>query len=199
MIPVENFRGEVCAACAAERDKAAREARAEAARRRKAFRVARNPEVPSVDDRPGEKVCIKCGRTLPLEQFPTNPLLHGGHDSRCRECLNAQRKVNRDGAKEDDADESVERSVASAFSRVISTSAPKWSGELPKLKLCPFCGRAPRLHRVQVCSVESWEIVCSCFDEASPEGLSRWIGMDFETPDQAAAFWNRRSKAKGAA
>lgn len=35
------------------------------------------------------KVCSKCGRELPIENFYTNKSLKGGHDNCCKECKNA--------------------------------------------------------------------------------------------------------------
>ena len=32
------------------------------------------------------KVCKKCGRELPIENFYTNKSLKGGHDNTCKEC-----------------------------------------------------------------------------------------------------------------
>lgn len=34
------------------------------------------------------KVCHKCGRELPLENFYVNKSLKGGHDNTCKECKN---------------------------------------------------------------------------------------------------------------
>lgn len=38
------------------------------------------------------KVCTKCGRELPIENFHINKSLKGGHDNTCRECKNAYAK-----------------------------------------------------------------------------------------------------------
>ena len=38
------------------------------------------------------KVCKKCGKELPIENFYTNKSLKGGHDNTCRECKNAYSK-----------------------------------------------------------------------------------------------------------
>lgn len=38
------------------------------------------------------KVCTKCGRELPIENFYINKSLKGGHDNTCRECKNAYSK-----------------------------------------------------------------------------------------------------------
>lgn len=38
------------------------------------------------------KVCTKCGRELPIENFYTNKSLKGGHDNTCKECKNAYSK-----------------------------------------------------------------------------------------------------------
>lgn len=38
------------------------------------------------------KVCKKCGRELPIENFYTNKSLKGGHDNCCKECKNAYSK-----------------------------------------------------------------------------------------------------------
>lgn len=34
------------------------------------------------------KICRKCGRELPIENFYTNKSLKGGHDNCCKECKN---------------------------------------------------------------------------------------------------------------
>ena len=34
------------------------------------------------------KVCHKCGRELPIENFYINKSLKGGHDNTCKECKN---------------------------------------------------------------------------------------------------------------
>lgn len=195
LIPVDNFRGDVCASCVSIRERAAREARVHSAQRMREFRATKNPALPDAD-RPEEKVCIKCGRSLPLEEFPHNPKLRSGRDSRCRECINEQRSRRRHIKSRDD--DGCAKAVSAAVNRCMTSAVQADAGVLPDLKACPFCGKAPKLQRVQVVSMVSWEIVCSCFDQASEDGLSRWIGMDFETPEQAAAFWNRRSKAKAA-
>ena len=38
------------------------------------------------------KVCKKCGRELPLENFYVNKSLKGGHDNTCKECKNTYAK-----------------------------------------------------------------------------------------------------------
>lgn len=38
------------------------------------------------------KVCTKCGRELPIENFHINKSLKGGHDNTCKECKNAYAK-----------------------------------------------------------------------------------------------------------
>lgn len=38
------------------------------------------------------KVCRKCGRELPIENFYTNKSLKGGHDNCCKECKSAYSK-----------------------------------------------------------------------------------------------------------
>lgn len=38
------------------------------------------------------KICRKCGRELPIENFHINKSLKGGHDNTCRECKNAYSK-----------------------------------------------------------------------------------------------------------
>jgi hypothetical protein len=38
------------------------------------------------------KICRKCGRELPIENFYINKSLKGGHDNTCRECKNAYSK-----------------------------------------------------------------------------------------------------------
>lgn len=38
------------------------------------------------------KVCTKCGRELPIENFYINKSLKGGHDNTCKECKNAYAK-----------------------------------------------------------------------------------------------------------
>ena len=38
------------------------------------------------------KVCTKCGRELPLENFYVNKSLKGGHDNTCKECKNTYAK-----------------------------------------------------------------------------------------------------------
>jgi hypothetical protein len=38
------------------------------------------------------KVCTKCGRELPIENFYTNKSLKGGHDNCCKECKNTYSK-----------------------------------------------------------------------------------------------------------
>lgn len=38
------------------------------------------------------KVCKKCGRELPIENFYTNKSLKGGHDNTCKECKTAYTK-----------------------------------------------------------------------------------------------------------
>lgn len=35
------------------------------------------------------KVCTKCGRELPIENFYTNKSLKGGHENCCKECKSA--------------------------------------------------------------------------------------------------------------
>lgn len=38
------------------------------------------------------KVCSKCGRELPLSDFPTNNRMNDGKDHRCKECKSAYMK-----------------------------------------------------------------------------------------------------------
>lgn len=38
------------------------------------------------------KVCTKCGKELPIENFYINKSLKGGHDNCCKECKNAYAK-----------------------------------------------------------------------------------------------------------
>ena len=38
------------------------------------------------------KVCKKCGRELPIENFYVNKSLKGGHDNTCKECKNEYAK-----------------------------------------------------------------------------------------------------------
>lgn len=38
------------------------------------------------------KICRKCGRELPIENFYTNKSLKGGHDNCCKECKSAYSK-----------------------------------------------------------------------------------------------------------
>ena len=38
------------------------------------------------------KVCKRCGRELPLENFYVNKSLKGGHDNTCKECKNTYAK-----------------------------------------------------------------------------------------------------------
>lgn len=40
----------------------------------------------------GTKVCKKCGRELPLENFYVNKSLKGGYDNTCKECKNTYAK-----------------------------------------------------------------------------------------------------------
>lgn len=42
---------------------------------------------PVLKRKPGTKVCKKCGRELPLDQFPLHPHSRDGHNNTCRECF----------------------------------------------------------------------------------------------------------------
>ena len=43
------------------------------------------------------KICTKCGKRKPLDEFYTRPERLDGHDSRCKDCVNAQNRDARRG------------------------------------------------------------------------------------------------------
>ena len=229
-IPVENFRGEMCAACtvSTKRPKGVLIVKSEkkcprctrvlprsyfstnTSRSdglstycrdcdREKHRLAREKKqvgrsigivpapasaVLAAEERPATKKCVKCGRELPLDAFPVRPELRSGFDSRCKECFNEACRASKEARKkaEEYKAEKAARGIA------LPPVPPKINpGALPKLNLCPFCGKKPKLRRVIVSTMTSWEIECAC--TADP---SRYITFSFETPAEAGAFWNSR-------
>lgn len=229
-IPIENFRGEMCAACTLSpkrpkgllivKDKkrcprctrelsrsyfSTNTSRSDGLSTycrdcdREKHRIARQKKlgsgsigimpapasaVPAPEDRPTTKTCVKCGRELPLEAFPVRPEVSSGYDSRCKECFNAACRASKENRKK--AEEYQAEKAARGFS--LPPVPPKIDArKLPKLDTCPFCGKKPKLRRVIVSTMTSWEIECAC--TADP---SRYITFSFETPAEAGAFWNSR-------
>ena len=229
-IPIENFRGEMCAACTVsptrpkgvlivketkkcsrcrrelpksdfstnssrhdglsaycrdcdrEKHRLARQRRLESG----SIGIAPAPAsvLPAPDERPATKQCVKCGRELPLSAFPVRQELRSGYDSRCKECFNEACRASKEARKK--AEEYKAEKAARALA--LPPVPPKINAsKLPKLAPCPFCGKKPKLKRLVVVSMVSWEIECDC--TADP---SRYVTFSFETPDEAGAFWNRR-------
>ena len=223
LIPVENFRGEMCAACSAGQQRlrgtiTVRDTKVCSRCRRTLPRSAFSTNMsrhdglsaycrdcdrekhrmrceekrarengsmqPSPAERPATKQCVKCGRELPLSAFPVRPELRSGYDSRCKECFNEACRASKEARKKAEEYKAEKAARALALPPVPPKINP--SG-LPKLAPCPFCGKKPKLKRLVVVSMVSWEIECDC--TADP---SRYVTFSFETPDEAGAFWNRR-------
>lgn len=220
-IPAENFRGETCAACAVKPAimkaasvsvttkvcfrcgrKLPREAFSinsghsdglssncrECDREKRRLAKERNARAEAVspvqEERPATRKCARCGRDLPLDAFPVRPELRSGYDSRCRECFNAACRASKEAKKK--AEEYQAEKAAHRFA-VPAVPLKVDAASLPELAACPFCGGVPKFKRIIVGSMVSWDIVCECTSDPS-----HYVSFNFETPDEAAVFWNRR-------
>lgn len=138
-----------------------------------------------------EKKCVKCDTVKPIDEFPYRPQLKSGRSNYCKDCMNASSLKSKRKVKL--MKEAREKQARSMEARGMDywDAAPDVPEILPKLSPCPFCGKVPKFSRFVVGRTSVWDIVCAC-----TESRKHYVVYSFDTPDDAASWWNRRKSDK---